>query len=63
MTIRYSCGEGCHQKNMRYWTPNSIYNIECKCGELTEFFKDEKSKLCSKCGDRIINSMVGKDCC
>lgn len=64
MTIRYSCGEGCHQKNMRYWTSNSIYDLKCSnCGELIEFFKDEKSRICPKCGHRTHNEIVGKDCC
>lgn len=59
------CGDGCgcSLSNTRKWTANSIYEIECPdCGDLVEFFKDEKKRTCDN-GHKIHNPSVGNDCC
>ncbi len=62
----WGCGDGsgCGLANTKKWGPNSIYNIECKkCGTKIEFFKDDKKRSCSHCGDQILNPHFGTDCC
>ena len=60
----WGCGENCGVGNTRKWGPNSIYEIKCgNCGQMIEFFKDEKKHTCHKCGEVIHNEMVGTDCC
>jgi len=60
----WGCGDNCGAGDTRKWGPNSIYNIECgNCGTPVEFFRDEKKHSCSNCGEVVLNSTVGRDCC
>jgi len=59
----WGCGDGCGAGDTRKWGPNSIYIIDCKCGNPIEFMKDDKKHSCTKCGEVTINEMFGKDCC
>jgi len=62
----WGCGDGssCGVGNTQKWGPNSIYNLKCEnCGTVVEFFKDEKKRTCSGCGQKVHNKTVGQDCC
>jgi len=59
----WGCGDGCGISDTSKWTENSIYKIKCTdCGELIEFFKDEKKHTCSN-GHKVYNTNLGHDCC
>jgi len=60
----WGCGSECGNSDTKNWGPNSIYNVQCsKCNNQVEFFKDEKKRSCDKCGDKITNPHLNKDCC
>jgi len=59
----WGCGDGCGVGDTRKWSQNSMYDIECgECGEMVEFFKDDKKRSCSN-GHKVINTKFGEDCC
>ena len=46
----------CPGQDMRHWTPDDVFEISCPhCGSEMEFFKDEESRKCRKCGRDVIN--------
>jgi len=48
---------------MRYWSFDDIFEIRCPvCGTMVEFFKDDPSRNCHGCGERIRNSRLQKGC-
>ncbi|MBN2402705.1 MAG: hypothetical protein JXN64_09915 [Spirochaetes bacterium] len=53
----------CPGQDTRYWTSNAIFEVKCpSCGNPEEFFKDESSRKCKKCGHRIINPKMDSGC-
>ena len=53
----------CPGQNKQYWKPEDIFEAKCsRCGNLVEFFKDDPSRRCSKCGTRMINPRILQDC-
>ncbi len=53
----------CPGQDMRYWKYDSIYEVKCpNCGSSVEFFKDEASRKCSKCGNRVANPKMDFGC-
>ncbi|MFH0975607.1 MAG: HD domain-containing protein [Spirochaetota bacterium] len=53
----------CPGQDTRYWDSNAIFNVNCpSCGHPEEFFKDESSRKCKKCGYRIMNPKMDKGC-
>jgi HD superfamily phosphodiesterase len=48
---------------MRYWGPDAIFETTCPaCGSSMEFFKDESSRTCKKCGRKVINPKIDFGC-
>jgi len=48
---------------MRYWGPDAIFETTCpSCGSSMEFFKDESSRTCKKCGRKVINPKIDFGC-
>jgi HD superfamily phosphohydrolase YqeK len=46
----------CPGQDSRYWKPGAIFEAKCpKCGNEVEFFKDDTTRLCKKCGHRFLN--------
>lgn len=46
----------CPGQDSRYWDANAVFEAACpKCGSSVEFFKDDASRKCGKCGTRILN--------
>jgi putative nucleotidyltransferase with HDIG domain len=53
----------CPGQDTRYWKPGAIFEVECpKCGNVVEFFKDDTTRLCKKCGHRFVNPEMDFGC-
>lgn len=53
----------CPGQDSRYWKPGAIFEAKCpQCGHPVEFFKDDVSRLCSKCGRRFLNPGLDFGC-
>ena len=53
----------CPGQDSRYWKPEAVYNVPCsKCGGLIEFFKDEPTRRCKKCGHKMVNPKMDFGC-
>jgi hypothetical protein len=53
----------CPGQDSRYWKPGAIFEAKCpKCGSDIEFFKDDTTRLCKKCGHRLINPEMDFGC-
>jgi putative nucleotidyltransferase with HDIG domain len=53
----------CPGQDSRYWKPGAIFEVQCpKCGHEVEFFKDDTTRLCKKCGHRFINPEMDFGC-
>ena len=53
----------CPGQDTRYWKPGAIFDAPCpKCGNVIEFFKDESSRKCKNCGNKIINPRMDFGC-
>ncbi len=53
----------CPGQDSRYWDGTAIFEVKCpKCGSTEEFFKDESTRKCKKCGHRIINPNMDFGC-
>ena len=53
----------CPGQDSRYWKPGAIFEVECpKCGNEVEFFKDDTTRLCKKCGHRFVNPEMDFGC-
>jgi putative nucleotidyltransferase with HDIG domain len=46
-----------------YWKPGYIFDVKCpKCGSEVEFFKDDTTRTCKKCGYRFLNPKMDFGC-
>ncbi len=53
----------CPGQDSRFWGPEAIYESTCpKCGRPIEFFKDESSRKCRGCGEKILNPKMDFGC-
>jgi hypothetical protein len=53
----------CPGQDSRYWKPDAIFEEPCPhCGNTLEFFKDDVSRICRKCGNRIVNPHMDFGC-
>ncbi len=53
----------CPGQDSRFWGPEAIYESTCpKCGGALEFFKDESSRKCRRCGEKILNPKMDFGC-
>jgi HD domain len=53
----------CPGQDSRYWKPGAIFEARCpKCGNDIEFFKDDTTRLCKKCGHRLVNPEMDFGC-
>lgn len=53
----------CPGQDTKFWKPDDIFDVECgECGRVVEFFKDDASRRCDKCGNRIKNPKLNLGC-
>lgn len=53
----------CPGQDRRYWKEDAVFDVPCpECGEAVEFFKDETSGRCGKCGHRFPNPGMDYGC-
>jgi len=53
----------CPGQDSRYWKPGAVFEVECpNCGNEVEFFKDDTTRLCKKCGHRFVNPEMDFGC-
>ncbi len=53
----------CPGQDSRYWKPDAIFEARCpKCGNEVEFFKDDTTRRCKKCGHRFLNPGLDFGC-
>ncbi len=53
----------CPGQDSRYWKPGAIFEVQCpRCGHEVEFFKDDTTRLCKKCGHRFVNPEMDFGC-
>ena len=53
----------CPGQDTRYWKPGAIFTVPCPaCGGDIEFFKDEASRRCRHCGEKVINPKMDFAC-
>ncbi len=53
----------CPGQDTQYWDKNAIFETKCpECGHVVEFFKDDSTRKCDKCGHRFINPKLDFGC-
>jgi hypothetical protein len=53
----------CPGQDTRYWRPGDIFEVECaNCKTMIEFFKDDASRKCKKCGTKVQNPKLNLGC-
>jgi len=53
----------CPGQDTRYWKSDAIFEVKCpQCGHQVEFFKDESTRKCKKCGHKLINPKMDFGC-
>ena len=53
----------CPGQDTQFWDANAIFEASCpKCGSLVEFFKDDTTRKCGKCGHRFVNPKMDFGC-
>lgn len=53
----------CPGQDSRYWKPGAIFEAKCpECGSEVEFFKDDTTRRCGKCGHRFLNPGLDFGC-
>ncbi len=53
----------CPGQDSRYWKPGAIFEAKCpECGNEVEFFKDDTTRSCKKCGHRFLNPSMDFGC-
>ncbi|MCB2183505.1 MAG: HD domain-containing protein [Desulfobulbaceae bacterium] len=53
----------CPGQDSRYWEGAAIFEVKCpRCSNLIEFFKDDSTRACGKCGHRMLNPKIDFGC-
>jgi hypothetical protein len=53
----------CPGQDSRFWGKEAIFEAPCpQCGATVEFFKDEPSRRCPKCGFKFVNPRMDFGC-
>ncbi|MFC1495011.1 HD domain-containing protein [Thermodesulfobacteriota bacterium] len=53
----------CPGQDSRYWQSDAIFDAKCpECGAEVEFFKDDTTRKCKKCGHRFLNPGMDFGC-
>jgi len=53
----------CPGQDTAFWKPGDIFEVPCShCGHEMEFFKDDASRRCTKCGQKVQNPRLNLGC-
>jgi hypothetical protein len=53
----------CPGQDTQYWTAGAIFEAACpRCGLTVEFFKDDTTRKCTRCGHRFVNPRMDFGC-
>ena len=53
----------CPGQDTQYWKPGAIFEVTCpQCEAVVEFFKDDTTRKCGKCGHRFLNPQMDFGC-
>lgn len=53
----------CPGQDTQFWDANAIYETPCpKCNTMVEFFKDDTTRKCGRCGHRFVNPKMDFGC-
>lgn len=53
----------CPGQDSRYWDEAAVFETECpNCGHGLEFFKDDSTRKCGNCGQRMLNPRMDFGC-
>ena len=53
----------CPGQDTQYWTAGAIFEVACpQCHHGVEFFKDDTTRKCGKCGHRFVNPRMDFGC-
>jgi HD superfamily phosphohydrolase YqeK len=53
----------CPGQDTQFWKPGAIFEAKCpQCGNEVEFFKDDPTRKCPKCGHRFLNPSLDFGC-
>jgi hypothetical protein len=53
----------CHGQDSRYWDGAAVFEAPCpKCGTVVEFFKDDNTRKCGGCGEKVLNPRMDFGC-
>ena len=53
----------CPGQDTQYWKPGAIFEAKCpECGQAVEFFKDDTTRKCPRCGHRFVNPKMDFGC-
>lgn len=53
----------CPGQDSRYWEFDAIFESKCvKCGKMVEFYKDDTTRKCPSCGNRVLNPKIDFGC-
>lgn len=53
----------CPGQDSRYWDGAAVFDFKCpKCGSTVEFFKDDSTRKCRKCGHKVLNPRIDFGC-
>lgn len=53
----------CPGQDTQYWTASAIFEADCpQCNATVEFFKDDTTRRCGRCGHRFVNPNMDFGC-
>ncbi len=53
----------CPGQDSRYWDEAAIFEAKCpECSQVLEFFKDDSTRTCRKCGHKMLNPRIDFGC-
>ena len=53
----------CPGQDSRYWKTNAIFEVDCpECQARVEFFKDDTTRRCPRCGHQFVNPHMDFGC-
>lgn len=53
----------CPGQDSRYWDGEAVFESKCpQCGHVIEFFKDDSTRKCGGCGQKVVNPRIDFGC-